>query len=65
MLIARVNGMTLSQYMKKHFWDPLGIANVTFHLKQQADMKARMPELNIRQGGSHPLFLTVAGPRGN
>jgi CubicO group peptidase (beta-lactamase class C family) len=64
MMIARVNEMTLSQYMKKHIWDPLGITNMAFHFVQRADMKARMPELSIRQDDSYPLFLTAADPRG-
>jgi CubicO group peptidase (beta-lactamase class C family) len=64
MMIARANGMTLSEYTKKYMWEPLGITNATFHLEQRPDMKERMPEASMRQGGTHPLFLTVRDPNG-
>ena len=56
--------MTLSEYIKKNIWEPLGITNMTFHIEQRPDMRDRMLELSIRQGGFHPLFLTVADPNG-
>ncbi|KAE9365978.1 beta-lactamase/transpeptidase-like protein [Stipitochalara longipes BDJ] len=64
MMIARANNVALSEFMKTHIWEPLGIINMTFHLEQRLDMKKRMPEVSLRQGGSHPLFLTVADPNG-
>ena len=63
-MIARATVMTLSEYMKTHIWEPLGITNMTFHLEQRPDMRKRMPEVSIRQGGAHPLFLSVADPNG-
>jgi CubicO group peptidase (beta-lactamase class C family) len=64
MMIARANGTSLSEYMKTHIWEPLGIKNMTFHIELRPDMRKRMPEVTIRQGGSHPLFLTVANANG-
>jgi CubicO group peptidase (beta-lactamase class C family) len=64
MMIARANGMTLSEYMKERIWEPLGITNMTFHPEQRPDLKERFPETSIRQGGAHPLFLTVKDPNG-
>ena len=63
-MIARATGISLSEYMKKHIWDPLGITNMTFHLEKRPDMRKRLPEVSIRQGGSHPLFFTVTDPIG-
>jgi CubicO group peptidase (beta-lactamase class C family) len=64
MMIARANGTSLSEYMKTHIWEPLGIKNMTFHIELRPDMRKRMLEVSIRQGGSHPLFLTVANANG-
>jgi len=64
MMIARANGTSLSEYMKTHIWEPLDITNMTFHIELRPDMRKRMPEVSIRQGGSHPLFLTVANANG-
>jgi CubicO group peptidase (beta-lactamase class C family) len=64
MMILRASGTTLSEYMKRHIWQPLGITDITFRLEQRLDMKDRMPEVSIRQGGSHPLFLSVVDRNG-
>lgn len=64
MMIARANTMTLSEFMEKHIWVPLSITNMAFHLEQRPDMKERIPEVSIRQGGSHPLSISVVDRNG-
>jgi CubicO group peptidase (beta-lactamase class C family) len=48
LLIERVTGLTLEEYMKRNLWEPLGIKDMTFQLKSRPDMKARMADMSLR-----------------
>lgn len=48
-LVERVNNnQTLTQYMERNIWTPLGITDVTFHIGLRDDMQRRMADLSIR-----------------
>jgi CubicO group peptidase (beta-lactamase class C family) len=63
-LVSRLNGTSLQEYMQTHIWAPLGIKDMTFHLEQRPDMRARLAPMGIRAGGSHPLFMISLNPDG-
>lgn len=47
-LIARLNGTSLQEYLNQNVWIPLGIKDMTFHLEQRPDLKARLSHLSKR-----------------
>lgn len=48
LLVERVTGQTLENYMRTNIWDPLGIKDMTFHLASRPDMKERMADMSVR-----------------
>ena len=64
-VVERVNGdMALGTYMEENIWKPLGIKDMTFHLKQREDMRERMPDMSRRDpSGSgkaiHTSFVSM------
>lgn len=59
-LVARLNKMTLEEYMQKNIWDPLGIKNITFHNELKPDVKRNKVTLTYRGGIDNPqLGLAV------
>ncbi|KAJ4988663.1 Acyltransferase LovD 2 [Stagonosporopsis vannaccii] len=48
LLIERVSGLTLEEYMRQNLWEPLGIKDMTFKLKSRPDMQERMADMSIR-----------------
>jgi CubicO group peptidase (beta-lactamase class C family) len=48
LLVERASGGTLEAYMKTHFWGPLGIKDMTFHLSTRPDMKERLVDMSFR-----------------
>lgn len=42
------NNQTLTQYMERSIWTPLGITDETFHIDVRDDMQRRMADLSIR-----------------
>jgi CubicO group peptidase (beta-lactamase class C family) len=48
LLIERITGGTLEDYMKKNLWEPLGVKDMTFYLSKRPDLKARMAEMTFR-----------------
>ena len=47
LLIHRLTGLTLDEFEKKHFWEPLGIKDITFWPSEESK-KARVPQLCMR-----------------
>ncbi|KAB2579326.1 Acyltransferase LovD [Lasiodiplodia theobromae] len=47
-LIERATGTRLEAYMQQHLWAPLGITDMTFHLRSRPDLEARMTDLSGR-----------------
>lgn len=49
LLVERVTGQTLEEYMKANLWEPLGIKDMTFFLSSRPDMKERMADMSWRE----------------
>ena len=48
-LVGRINSNeTLTEYMERSTWTPLGIKDVTFHIDVRNDTQKRMADLSIR-----------------
>lgn len=48
LLIERISGLSLEDFMKQNLWEPLGIKNMTFSLSRRPDLKAKMAEMSFR-----------------
>jgi CubicO group peptidase (beta-lactamase class C family) len=48
LLVERISGKSLEEYMKANLWEPLGIKDMTFFLSKRPDLKARMADMSIR-----------------
>ncbi|KAI4681346.1 uncharacterized protein J4E84_007582 [Alternaria hordeiaustralica] len=48
LLVERISGLTLEEYMKKNLWGPLGITDVTFFPSTRPDLQERMAEMSGR-----------------
>jgi CubicO group peptidase (beta-lactamase class C family) len=48
LVVERISGKTLEEYMQANLWGPLGIKDVTFHLSKRPDLKERMADMSIR-----------------
>ncbi|KAK3935246.1 acyltransferase LovD [Diplogelasinospora grovesii] len=49
-VVERVTGSTLQEYMMQHIWEPLGIKDMTFFLSRRPDMQARVAHMSLRDG---------------
>lgn len=47
-LVERIVGTNLQSYLQHHVWDPVGIKDMTFHLEQRPDIRARLPCTSVR-----------------
>lgn len=47
-LVERLSGKSLEEYMKENLWEPLGIKDMTFYLSKRPDLKARLADMSIR-----------------
>ena len=59
LMVERVNdNMSLQAYMQKNIWEPLGIKDITFWLKDRKDMEKRMPDVSMRDpsGGAAAIY---------
>lgn len=48
LLVERLTGKTLEEYMKENLWGPLGISDMTFFLSKRPDIDARMADMSLR-----------------
>ena len=49
LMVSRANGgIPLDDYMKAHIWAPLGIRDMSFHLEQREDLRARLVDMSER-----------------
>jgi CubicO group peptidase (beta-lactamase class C family) len=60
LLIERVTGLSLEEYMRQNLWEPFGIKDMTFRLSSRPDMKARMADMSLRDEGSDKVRYTGA-----
>ena len=58
LLIERVTGLTLEEYMRQNLWEPLGITDMTFQLKSRPDLKERMADMSVRDEESGKVKYT-------
>ena len=59
-MVERVNdNISLQDYMKTHVWGPLGIKDMTFHLRDRPDLIERLADMSIRDPyGSGKVLYT-------
>lgn len=48
LLVERLTGKTLEEYMKENLWKPLGIKGMTFFLSSRPDLNVRMADMSMR-----------------
>jgi CubicO group peptidase (beta-lactamase class C family) len=48
LLIERISGQSLEEFMRANLWEPLGIKEMTFHPSSRPDMKARLADMSLR-----------------
>lgn len=48
LLVERISGKSLEEYMKENVWAPLGIKDATFYLSARPDLKERMADQSTR-----------------
>ena len=57
LMVERANdGIKLGEYMRKHIWDPLGMKSTTFHLEDNPDVEARLPDMSARTPTGDLMF---------
>jgi CubicO group peptidase (beta-lactamase class C family) len=52
LLIGRVTGLSLEEYMRENLWEPVGVKDMTFRLSSRPDMRERMADMSLRDEGS-------------
>lgn len=52
LLIERISGKTLQEFMDENLWTPLGIKDMTFHLSKRPDLKERLADMSQRDPSS-------------
>lgn len=48
LLVERISGSTLTEYLKTHIWEPLGIKDMTLHISRRPDMQERLAAMSYR-----------------
>ncbi|EUC44111.1 hypothetical protein COCMIDRAFT_99063 [Bipolaris oryzae ATCC 44560] len=61
LLIERVSGQSLEDYMKANLWTPLGISDMTFSLASRPDLAARLADMSARDPASGKV-VDFSGP---
>ncbi|KAF2999277.1 hypothetical protein E8E13_003874 [Curvularia kusanoi] len=59
LLVERVTGLTLEEYMRQNLWEPLGIKDMTFKLASRPDMKERMADMSGRDEKTGKVELST------
>jgi len=60
-MVARVNNLTLEEYMEKYIWEPLGMKDCTFHPTSNASVMEKLTDMSVREGGL-TMFGTSDSP---
>jgi len=58
-MVARANSTTLTTYMEKNIFQPLGIENITFNLQFKPQMLPRHVDMSMRTGDVNAQFGTA------
>ncbi|XP_014554079.1 hypothetical protein COCVIDRAFT_105990 [Bipolaris victoriae FI3] len=61
LLIERISGQTLEDYMKANIWTPLGIKDMTFSLSSRPDLAARLADMSARNPSTGKV-VDFSGP---
>ena len=62
-MVERVNdNVSLQDYMKTHVWGPLGIKDMTFHLRERPDLVKRLADLSVRDPSGSGKVLYIDDP---
>ena len=59
-MVERVNGdISLQDYMIQHIWEPLGIKDMIFHLRDREDLRKRLTDMSLRDpsGSGKALYI--------
>jgi CubicO group peptidase (beta-lactamase class C family) len=56
LLVERITGKSLEEYLRENLWEPLGVKDVTFRLGTRPDMKARMADMSERDESGKVTF---------
>lgn len=62
LLIERISGKTLEEYMKENLWGPLGITDMTFSPKRREDLKERLADMSVRDESGKVRFTDAPMP---
>ena len=62
LLVERISGKSLEEYMKANLWEPLGIKDMTFYLDSRPDMKAHLADMSIRNEEGKVRFTDAPMP---
>ena len=60
-MAARVNNVTLEEYMEKHIWGRLGMTEMTFYPSKKASVKQKLVDMSLRDAGL-TMFRTTNNP---
>lgn len=58
LMVERVSGLTLEDYIQKHVTAPLGIQSICFHPKSSDEKMSRLADVSIRKEASGPVEWT-------
>ena len=62
-MVERVNdNISLQDYMKTHIWDPLGIKDMIFHLRDREDLRKRLTDMSMRDPTGSGKAIYVPDP---
>jgi CubicO group peptidase (beta-lactamase class C family) len=52
LLVERISGKSLEEYMRENLWEPLGVKDMTFHLSKRPDLAERKTDMSARDPSS-------------
>ena len=56
LLVERITGQRLEEYMRANIWNPIGMKDVTFYLSQHPDMDEKLADVSLRTEGKAVPF---------
>jgi CubicO group peptidase (beta-lactamase class C family) len=56
LLVERITGLSLEEYMQRNLWQPLGIKDMTFSLERHPDLAARRADMSLRDNSGKLHF---------
>jgi CubicO group peptidase (beta-lactamase class C family) len=64
LMVERVSGLSLENYLKKNVWGPLGVESMTFFPNKDPKVSAKLADLSLRAGGI-TMMGTAQDPNGS